>query len=324
MSEPDPNQKEEGGGPSPGDRLQSARISIGMTVEEVASKMHLSPAILTNLEENNFDEITAPIFVKGYLRSYARIVRLDEDEIIQQYVRFHAGGDPPISSTSNTAREINAGDVRVRGVTWVVILVLLGLLALWWWNRYQQPAQPVSLDGSSPAQTTVVEPADFVVEPEVIPETVVSADEPMVEPASSEVSERETEAPTSVLADSAVVSEPLSVEPESAATSMVEPIVESELPEQDQAQSLSTGEEDESGLVIVVNADTWTDIRDADGNKLIYDLLRAGNRIEVDGKQPFNAFFGNAYGVEISHQGEKIDLSSRVRADNTARVRIGQ
>jgi len=64
----------------PGERLQAARISAGYTVDDIASKMHLSNAILTSLEENDFDEITAPIFVKGYLRAYAKIVNLDEND----------------------------------------------------------------------------------------------------------------------------------------------------------------------------------------------------------------------------------------------------
>jgi cytoskeleton protein RodZ len=62
----------------PGDQLQAARIEQGLTIEDVATRMHLSLAILESIEENNFDDITAPIFVKGYLRAYARLVSLNE------------------------------------------------------------------------------------------------------------------------------------------------------------------------------------------------------------------------------------------------------
>ena len=53
------------GGGGPGERLQAARIKKGLSLEDVANRMHLSPSILEALEDNNFDEITAPIFVKG-------------------------------------------------------------------------------------------------------------------------------------------------------------------------------------------------------------------------------------------------------------------
>ena len=78
-------------GIGPGDRLQAARIEQGLSVEDVASRMHLSVSILESIEENNFEEITAPIFVKGYLRAYARIVSLGEDEMIQQYIEEQEG-----------------------------------------------------------------------------------------------------------------------------------------------------------------------------------------------------------------------------------------
>ena len=84
----------------PGERLQAARIKKGLSVEDVAGRMHLSTNILEAIEENNFDEITAPIFVKGYLRAYARIVALGEDEMIEQYLDLYSEEDPPISSTS--------------------------------------------------------------------------------------------------------------------------------------------------------------------------------------------------------------------------------
>ena len=133
----------------PGERLQAARISIGMTIDDVANKMHLSSEILNSLEENNFDDITAPIFVKGYLRAYARLVKMDENEIIDQYTHYYTDGDPPISSIRNTMPEINADDARVKWTTYLVIFVLITLLFMWWWNRYQQPTETLSLETES-------------------------------------------------------------------------------------------------------------------------------------------------------------------------------
>ena len=86
----DPDKQTENPRPSgigPGERLQAARIKKGLSVEDVANRMHLSTSILEAIEDNNFDEVTAPIFVKGYLRAYARIVALDEDEMIEQYLQ---------------------------------------------------------------------------------------------------------------------------------------------------------------------------------------------------------------------------------------------
>lgn len=304
----------------PGDRLQAARISIGLTLQEVANKMHLSTAILGNLEENNFSEITAPIFVKGYLRSYARIVSLDENEIIDQYVTYYMDGDPPISSTSNTTPEINADDSRIKWVTYLVILGLITLLTTWWWSRYQQPAETVSLESvesetlsaqidstDAMGRQVALEPtkADELSPTTADPETMEQAAAPQVEDDSIQSSAQAALAETVTMPVASSQASP-SVEPSSGSVG-TEAVVEN-------------GDD----LVITVSADTWTDIRDASGNKLVYDLLRAGERITVNGQAPFRAFLGNGFGVKLEYQGEDIDLSRVIRSDNTARISIGQ
>jgi cytoskeleton protein RodZ len=318
----------------PGDKLQAARISIGLTIEDVANKMHLSESILSSLEENDFDDITAPIFVKGYLRSYARIVNVDENEIIQQYTSFYTDGDPPIHSTSNTSPEINSGDTRVKWITRLVIVGLVALLSIWWWNRYQEPAQPMSLDSGGQTPQIADAPQD-------------SADNFFQESSSEELSQQAQDSlealPEQPVDNSSALQEPAT---EGLAVQMpdMEP-VESE-PEETAPETAIEGDNTESGeiqqddnvattpapesivdaeaLVLTVSADTWTDVRDADGNKLVYDLLQAGEEIVVTGKTPMRAFFGNGYGVSIKYKGKDIDLSASIRDDNTARVMIGQ
>lgn len=321
----------------PGDKLQAARISSGLTIDEVANRMHLSVAILSCLEENNFDEITAPIFVKGYLRSYARIVRIDEKEIIQQYTRYYTEVDPPISSTSNTSPEINAEGNHIKWITRLVILALVILLTAWWWDRYQQPAETLSLDSTGQIKDSL---AEFAVD-ESLPDKQILMAEDKAPEVDLELSRDESL--IKQVEDESLIKQ---VEVELAkieqqqTDDLIVPI-QNQADEDEQAtEALTTPAEapaleeaiaplvepliSEDGLVIIVNSDTWTDIKDADGNKLVYDLLRSGQTISVTGKAPFRAFLGNGYGVSIQYQGEDIDLSAVIRADNTARIRIGQ
>lgn len=338
MSE-NPNLHEESSasGLGPGDRLQAARISHGFTLADVANKMHLSEAILTSLEENNFDEITAPIFVKGYLRSYARIVNVSEDDIIQQYASYYTDGDPPISSTSNTSSDINSDDARVKWITWLIIIGLIVLLAAWWWNRYQQPTETVSLDSSESSETitgvTQEKPTDNSMEiasdqqPEVI-ESIrqdVQAELQQSHTRSGESQQEMTAGSDTPVAAEEADSSPVVLEQEESVVSK-----EVEIPEPvDRTPVLSEPTPVEpvkpaSGLVVTVNADTWTDIRDSRGKKLVYDLLRSGETVNVEGNAPYRAFFGNGYGVSLTYQGKDIDLKPVIKADNTAKISIGQ
>jgi cytoskeleton protein RodZ len=76
-------------------------------------------------------------------------------------------------------------------------------------------------------------------------------------------------------------------------------------------------------LRIIVHADTWADVKDANSYQLVYDLLRADSKIELSGQAPFAVFLGNGYGVELEFNGDEVGISSKIRDDNTARLNIG-
>ena len=63
----------------PGQRLQSAREAISLSIEEVSARLHLDTRTLGNLEADNYDKLPAPTFVRGYLRSYARLLNISAD-----------------------------------------------------------------------------------------------------------------------------------------------------------------------------------------------------------------------------------------------------
>ena len=144
-----PKNEQRSSAAGPGDRLQAARIEQGLSLDDVAGRMHLSANILKAIENNEFEEITAPIFVKGYLRAYARIVSLDEDDMIDQYIDFYSEEDPPITSTGNTVAELSAADPRFKWATYIVVIIIGVALTTWWWNREQNDEPTISLDAQS-------------------------------------------------------------------------------------------------------------------------------------------------------------------------------
>jgi cytoskeleton protein RodZ len=328
----------------PGERLQAARIKKSLTVEDVAGRMHLSKSILEAIEDNNFDEITAPIFVKGYLRAYARIVALSEDDMIEQYLDMYSEEDPPISSTSTMVPELSVKDARIKWTTYLVILVLGVLLTAWWWNKQQNDEAPVSLDAQTPAVNENASAGEAVVRSEVqagsealiesmetaegveseAPESTVVTQEPMAEPSEAEISAEQPEAEvvaepeleaesepedTAAVTESSTVAEPEAVAAVSAAGARSQP-----------DRSAPTGSDK---LKIIVHADTWGDVKDASNYQLVYDLLRADTSVELMGEAPFAVFLGNGHGVEILFNGEEIEISPKIRDDNTARLNIG-
>jgi cytoskeletal protein RodZ len=130
------------------------------------------------------------------------------------------------------------------------------------------------------------------------------------------------EAGTGVEAPEVIVTEPestttgvIAVEPESTPAISAQPV-----PPEVISRTAPSGSDQ---VRIIVNADTWADIEDSTGHKLIYDLLRADESILLTGEAPFIAFFGNGHGVEVMLNNQEIDITSRIRDNNTARVKIG-
>lgn len=345
----------------PGEQLAAERIKKGLSLEDVAGRMHLSTSILEAIEENNFDEITAPIFVKGYLRAYARIVALSEDEMIEQYLDMYSEEDPPISSTSNMVPELSVKDARIKWTTYLVIVVLGVLLAAWWWNKQQNDEAPISLD----SQTSEIE-ENASDEAPVVSSEVQAGSETLID--STETDEtRQTTAQESAATTPPPATEPAetelsAAEPDEAAVMEPEPAPEPELEAENtaavtelsmaaepEASAAETGAAEASAtetaaaetaagtparpdrtaptgsdkLQIIVHADTWGDVKDASKYQLVYDLLRADTSIELVGEAPFSVFLGNGHGVEILFNGEEIEITPKIRDDNTARLNIG-
>ncbi len=313
----------------PGDRLRAARIDMELSIEDVATRMHLSIAILEAIEENNFDDITAPIFVKGYLRAYARIVLLNEDEMIQQYLNYYSEEDPPISSTSNLAPEISSDDVRIKWTTYLVILGLLVLLTAWWWNQYQLKTDVVSLDAEQDG-------AIQLRQPEVINDTAIDGAETATEMATvtteeinvSPIAIEEPAVLTTVEeVQEAVSSEAQQAEIDEAVQAVSEEVVQQaeeapvEVPDEEVSRVAPIGDEQ---LKIVIHADTWVDIKDASGHQLVRDLVSADQILNLTGQAPFAVFLGNGHGVELIYDNETIDISDRIRDNNTARLKVGR
>ncbi|MDH7452678.1 DUF4115 domain-containing protein [Luteimonas composti] len=64
-----------------GERLRQARQAAGLTVADVAQRLKMPVRVVESLESGDWDRLDAPVFVRGQLRSYARLlgVRVDED-----------------------------------------------------------------------------------------------------------------------------------------------------------------------------------------------------------------------------------------------------
>src|SRR2546428_2293819 len=72
-------------GDSLGEYFQRAREAKGLTVEEAAARTRILPQFLKAVEENNYGRLPDEVLGKGFVRSYARILGLDEAAVIRKF-----------------------------------------------------------------------------------------------------------------------------------------------------------------------------------------------------------------------------------------------
>jgi cytoskeleton protein RodZ len=72
-----------------GKELRSERVSRGIGIEEISDSTKISSRYLTALEEDHFEQLPGGVFNKGIVRSYARIVGLDEDFWVRRYMEAY-------------------------------------------------------------------------------------------------------------------------------------------------------------------------------------------------------------------------------------------
>lgn len=313
----------------PGDMLRQAREKLGYSQKDIASRLRLRLSVINDIEDNHFEKSQLATFTRGYVRSYAKFVGLDEDDVLAK-LDLHGHAQPQEHEMQSFSRRTKreAHDSRIMRLTWALAIIFIGLTGVWWWQSLQmepeaevqelagQQSQPLdeSLAGANTATaiSTDLSAADISAAAEG---TALEA----VEPSSMDV---------------VAVSEP--VEPGvSFDDSFSEPDAELVAEETDSADSLaalqtpSASAEDaetaviESDLKITFSGDCWVDIRDANGKRLDTGIKKSGDVLNLDGTAPFKLVLGAPGVVKISYKGEPVDLS-KFPVGKVARLKLPQ
>ncbi|MCL7941904.1 DUF4115 domain-containing protein [Halomonas sp. ATCH28] len=323
---------------SPGEMLRREREAQGLDREEVAAALNLRPAVIQGLEGDSYEEVPVAAYRRGYLRSYAHLLGIDDRPVLEAYkARFGTQEtEHRITPVQVTRPPSRLGAWLFRLVTVLVIAGLIGLTLMWWQSRggSQPPAPgdsgPVSVD-SLDGSTTITEDStssegDASGDASLPPLPEEESDLGLVEDAPRDA---EPPSPADDAADEPATAEDESAADDTAASGDGEAAAEAEPDAVAEAAPEEEGPAEEVAgdarvLELTFNEQSWTEIFDASNERVFVGLQEPGTTARVEGEPPFRLTVGNATGVELVWQGEPVDLPARAGANNVARFTLGE
>lgn len=312
-------------GPTPGELLRQSREASGLSLQEAATKLHLHQRIVEALEHDDEAQLPTPIYVRGYLRNYARLLGLDSAAVLAAYDardNQHPELKPPVAAKS----QASSSDKPVRAVTYLLTLGLVVLLLAWWQSRHLGEKGIIDLDSwqlDKQPQVTSNEEAVTDSDAESVdsglgyPIPIVRhPDGPATDAAATDATEPESPAPAN--ADDAPPEAPAPLatttgrtDAETGSGAGTDAELLETLPEVGES---GRGNNGDRGLRLVIEEESWIEVYDADGKRLYLGLAGPGETVRVNGKPPLEVLLGYAPGVDVSYNGERIDTIEQSQA----------
>ncbi|EID7698351.1 TPA: cytoskeleton protein RodZ [Vibrio parahaemolyticus] len=286
-----------------GTLLKNKRESLGMTQKQVADRLRLRVSVIEDIENNRFESQQVATFTRGYLRSYAKFVGLDEKVVLvalEQTADVKPKEQEIEMQSFSRKTKHEKHNSRIMLLTWVIAIVIIGISAAWWWQNQQenslaQVVAEANVETSQPSADEITD-IDLMTEEELIAST----------PAELAASNN-TASESSI--NAAQTDEVVPAETEESTTEATqEPVAVIEAAEevQDASPVVPDGM---TLLTMKFKADCWIQVKDTNGKTLVSGTQKPGQDVELTGKAPFKVILGAPEGVTMTFASEPVDLS---------------
>ena len=362
-SEPTPRDQlpgaanEPAGGP--GARLMAERRAQGLSLGDIARQLKLSVRQVEALERDDHAAFSGAVFVRGFLRNYAKLLHLNPDFLLERVplpvlpstTQTAVPTVPPVRMPASEMRDRRPRNFGVLGG--VAILVVLVLAALYE-GRQKQVSVPVAPGALSPSgaggmpQRAESPPAGLASAPAPQSSLDTSSVSPVPPSTSAEggsAMPATTSSPTISSTQDTALAAPTRAQPappvaieqpakraigQPAKPTIDQPAKLASVPTSKPQVTPAASEGSASPAAERVSAgsaqlhfafedDSWVEIKDGAGQVIFAQLGRAGSERTVKGNPPLSVIVGNAHGVRLTYREKVVDLGPYIRVD-VARV----
>lgn len=127
-------------GETPGQILRAAREAKGLSTQQVADSLRLRNVVVEIIEADEYDKLSSPTFVRGYLRSFSKALEVDEKRVFEAY---RAMGFGEVAASTITMQSFSKRKVRERNdsrlmlISYLIIAIVIAMAVIWWWQDTQ-------------------------------------------------------------------------------------------------------------------------------------------------------------------------------------------
>lgn len=305
------------GGLTPGQQLSAARKQQGKTLVQIAEATRIFETRLEAIERDDYSAAgTAPAFVIGYVKTYAKQVGVDGKPLVTVVEAYFK--QKQLSEEQN-----NPVVAQRKSVNWppwvataVALIIFIGL-GQWFFAQQKEKMADDPIVVSDSVELASSHSSVKVLEQKV---PLTQRDENLMSrDLVASVEESKTQEPAkeaSSAVASSMVTQPDGYSGNQHTQKEVDGI-NSEVPvATQQAATESTALETEAQepssdvLKLVFTADCWVEVADASGRKQVAKLAKAGDQIQLLGKAPFDLKLGDAAAATGFVNGRALDLTA--------------
>ena len=304
-----------------GGALRTARENQGLAIQDIASRLRLSPKQIEAIEADNFAALPEPTIVRGFIRNYAKQLKINAEPLLDAYNVIVPSTDPhelivkPSANMKMTSyKKPNTGRNLLLG-----LLALAGLGTWLFYQNYVEKPSPTlptaGLANAEPLPEAALPAAERTPELQAstqltLPPAEATLNTPPVIATVANPTDASANAaqPSSVLPSTAAV---LSVVPSTTQPSV---IFSPETP-------IAAAPSGMAKLELSANQETWVSVVEASGREIYSKTIFAGSRESIDVKPPVNVTIGNAGATSMSFNGKSVELAPHSR-NNVAHIKL--
>lgn len=288
-----------------GKTLREAREFAGLSVADVANQIKFASRQIEALEADDFKSLPEMTFVRGFVRSYAKILNMDVQPLLAALPQANVP-PMPLTPISVEVPFPSAYSPSRQNLIWLGAALLLAVLvvafAVWHFTT------PLVKPEVAKIETPVLLPSKMqIISASSVLETGVIASAPAARPAFVAAQSLVTQ--SSVLATKPLSSKPRDTLPVAS--------VKAEVLTQPTKPAVAPGVSPQTAMLrLTFDAESWAEIKDGDDKILSSQVNLPGSELSLNGHAPFSLAIGHATSVRLYYRGKQVDLTPHIRSSS--------